>query len=65
MMAYTNPQKRKKEGGDLEEREMRSSLFILDLKDGKWQDFGKEEEGKAFHRLHVLRMSDDLLDSIN
>ena len=35
MMAYTNPQKRKKEESERlrGEREIRSSLLILDLKD--------------------------------
>ena len=37
-------------------REIRSSLLILDLKDGKLQDSGKQEEGKTFHKLHVLGM---------
>ena len=37
MVANTKPQQRKKEGSDrLEEREIRSSLLILDLKDGKF-----------------------------
>ena len=31
-------------------REIRSSLVILDLKDGRLQDSGKQEEGKAFHK---------------
>ena len=37
MVAYTKPQQRKKEesGRVREEREMRSSLLILDLKDGR------------------------------
>ena len=26
--------------------------------------FGKQEEGKTFHKLHVLRMSDDLRDRV-
>ena len=39
---------------------MRSSLLILDLEDGKLQDSGKEEQGKMFHKLYVLRMNDDL-----
>ena len=41
-------------------REIRSSLLILDLKDGKLQDSGKQEEGKTFHKLHVIGMNDDL-----
>ena len=41
-------------------QEIRSSLLILDLKDGKLKDSGKQEEGKTFHKLHVLGMNDDL-----
>ena len=61
-MAYTKPQQRKKEESEhlRGEREIRSSLFILDLKDGKLQDSGKQEEGKAFHKLHVVGVNDDL-----
>ena len=49
-MAYTKPQQRKKEEKERlrGEREIRSSLLILDLK------------GKTFHILHVLGMNDDL-----
>ena len=42
------------------EREIRPSLLILDLKDGKLYDSGKQEEGKTLHKLHVLGMNDDL-----
>ena len=42
------------------EREIRSSLLILALKDGKLSNSGKEEEGKTFHKSHVLGMNDDL-----
>ena len=36
MVAYTKPQHREKEESkQLEDREIRSSLLILDLKDGK------------------------------
>ena len=37
MVAYTKPQQRKKEESERlrGEREIRSSLFILDLKDGR------------------------------
>ena len=47
-----------------EEREIRSSLLILELKDGKLEDSGKEVEGKTFHKLHVLGMNDDWWDRI-
>ena len=33
---------------------------MLDLKDGKFYDSGKQEEGKTFHKLHVLGINDDL-----
>ena len=58
MVAYTKPQQRKKEESErLEEIEMRSNLLILDSKDGKLQDSGKQEEGTTFHKLHVLEMN--------
>ena len=41
-------------------KRIRSSLFTLDLKDGKLLDSGKQEEGKTFHKLHVLGMNEDL-----
>ena len=37
---------------------------MLDLKHGKLQDSGKQEEGKTFHELHVLGMNDDLWDTV-
>ena len=42
---------------------IRSSLLILDLKEGKLYDLGKEE-GKTCHELPVLRMNDDLWDRV-
>ena len=44
--------------------EIRSSVLTLDLKDGNLQDSGKEEEGKTFHKLHVIGTNDDLWDKI-
>ena len=44
------------------EREIRSSLLILDLKDGRLYDSGKQEESKMFHKLHGLRLNYDLWD---
>ena len=64
MVAYTKPQKRKKEGKGKEEREMRSSLLILDLKDAMLYDAGNEEEGKMFHQLNVLGMTDGFWDAL-
>ena len=56
MVAYTKPQHKKKEESEQlrGEREIRSSLLILDLKDGKLWDSGKQEEGKTFHKLQAL-----------
>ena len=54
-----NKGRKKKEKGK-EEKKIRSSLLILDLKDGKLKDSGKQEEGKTFHILHVLGMNDYL-----
>ena len=61
-VAYTKAKQRKKEENERlrGEREIRSSLFILDLKDGRLQDSGKQKEGKTFHKLHVLGMNNDL-----
>ena len=62
MVAYTKTQNRKKEESEhlRGEREIRSSLFTLDLKDGKFYNSGEQEEGKTFHKLQVLGMNDDL-----
>ena len=49
MVACTKPQQRKKEeSGRLSGEKIRSSLLILDLKEGKCQDPGKEEQGQMF-----------------
>ena len=65
MVTYTKPNiERKKEAKVWEKWEIRSRLFILDLKDGKLQDLGKQEGGKTFHKLHVLGMKDNLWDRI-
>ena len=53
---------RKKKVEGSEEREIRSSLLIVDLKDGKLYDSGKQEGGKMFHKLHALGMNNDLWD---
>ena len=62
MVAYKKPQQRKKEESEKlrGEREIRSITLILDLKDGRLYDSGKQEEDKTFHKLHVLGMNDDL-----
>ena len=36
--------------------------MILDLKDGKLLESGKQEEGKTFHILHVMGMNDEQWD---
>ena len=65
MATDTKPQQRKKEESEnYDEREIRSSLLILDLKDGRLQDSGKQEEGNGFHKLHVLWMNDGLCDRV-
>ena len=48
-----------------ERSEVRSRSLILDLKDGKLQDSGKQEEGKTFHKLHVIGMNEDLWDGVH
>ena len=40
-------------------------MEFLDLKDGKLQDSGKQERGKAFHKLQGLGMNDDLWDRVH
>ena len=62
MVTYTKPQQRKKERKGLEERGRRSSLLILDVKERKLYDSGKEEERKKLLKSHVLRINDDLSD---
>ena len=57
-------EERRKRKPKRRERGVRSSLLILDLKDGKLQDSGKQEEGKTFHKLHVLGMNDGLWDRV-
>ena len=59
--ASTKKERRKRKA---KRREIRSSLLILDLRGGKLQDSGKQEEGKRFHKLHVLGMNDDLWDRV-
>ena len=42
----------------------RSSSLILDLKDDKLQDAGKQEEGMTVHKLLVLGINDNLWDNV-
>ena len=66
MVAYTKPQQGKKEESERQkgERDQIEFIALLDLKDGKLQDSGKQEEGKTFHKLHVIGMNDDLRDRV-
>ena len=34
------------------------------MKDSKFEDSGKQKEGKMFHKLHVLGMNDELQDRV-
>ena len=62
---WQSPNKgRNKTAKVLEERDIKSSLLILDLNNGKLCDSGKKEEGKTFHKLHVLGMNDDLWNKV-
>ena len=62
---HTKPHRGKKGQPNGEEgREIRSSLFILDLKDDKLSDSGEQEEGKTFHKLPVLGTNEDLRDRV-
>ena len=61
MVTYTKPQQRKKEESKrLRGGEIRSSLLILDLKDGKLQDSRKDKEGKTFHKLIIQQSSNEV-----
>ena len=61
MMPYVKLKQRQKgESERLRGRRDQITLFILDLKDGKLHDSGKQEEGKTFHDLHVPGTNDDL-----
>ena len=60
-MAYKKPNiGRKKKAKGYEERDVGSSLLILDLNEEKLSHSGKEEEGRTFHKLNVLGMNDYL-----
>ena len=50
MVAYTKPQQRKQEGEGYEERVVKSSLLILDLRDDKFAGSRKEETGNIFRK---------------
>ena len=54
----------KKEESERGERDIRSSLLILGLKEGKLCDSEKEEEGKTLPKLQFVGMNDDLWDRV-
>ena len=64
-MAYTKPQKWKKEES-VRLRGERDQIKFIHLRFERWQVVrfrkarGRLEEGKEFHKLHVLGMNDDL-----
>ena len=53
-----SPNKGRKKG-EIEENGISPCLLILDLKNGKLWDSGKQEEGKRLHKLHVPEVNDD------
>ena len=61
MVPCTKPQQSKKEESERLRGE-RDHIKFINLRFEGWQvvGFGKEEEGKTFHKLHVLGMNDDL-----
>ena len=61
MVAYTIPQPWNKEESERLRGE-RDQIKFIDLRFERWQAvrFRNEEEGKTFHRLHVLGMNNDL-----
>ena len=65
MVANTKPQQRKKEGSKWLRGE-RDQITYIDHRFERWQvvRFRKQEEGKTFHKLHVLGMNDDLWDKV-
>ena len=64
MVAYTMPQQRKKEEIERLRGERDQIKFIhLRFEDGKLYD-SRKQEGKTFHKLHVLGMNADLWDKV-
>ena len=67
MVAYTKPQHRRKEESE-QLRGQRDKIKFIDLRFERWQVVrfrkarGRQEEGKTFHKLHVLGMNNDLWD---
>ena len=65
MVAYAKPQLRKKEETERLRGE-RNQIEFIDLRFKRWQvvRFRKQEEGKTFHKFHVLGVNDDLWDRV-
>ena len=59
------PQQRKKEESERRRGERYQFRFIdLRFERGSVVGSGKQEEGKTFHKLHVLGMNEDLWDKV-
>ena len=66
MVADRKPQQRKREESDrLRGERDKIKFIILYLKDGKFENSGKQEEGKTFHKLHFFGMNDNLWDKVH
>ena len=65
MVACTKPQQWKEEESERLRGEGDQAKFV-DLRLERWQvvNSREQEEGKTFHKLHVLGMSDDLWDNV-
>ena len=63
-MAYTKPQRRKKE--ESEKRREREQIKFIDLRFERWKvvGFRKARGRQHVHKLHVLGMNDDLWDRV-
>ena len=61
MVADTKPQQRKREESE-QLRGARDKIKFIDIRFERWQIVGlrKEEEGKTFHKLHILGMNDEV-----
>ena len=67
MATYIKPQQWKKEESE-QLRGARDQMKLIDLKFERWHVVGfrkaGKQEGKTFHKLHVLGMNDDLWDRV-
>ena len=64
-MAFAKPQQWKMEESE-RLRGGRDKIKFIDLRFERWQvvGLGKQEESKAFHKLHVLGMNHNLWDRV-